>query len=191
MRLNLAREDAESSVAVSIKPAGENETKELLVNEFSRYNLFLLRNIYDAYEEKGDRVVENFRKGNFNILKKSVFMMLSEPIPTEKSSARRKPMLEQGEDEHVIPLSIAEGDSENAEKLTGQTSANEDDPCATTALPVNRRRINKYGRVEGEEISGIEDHKDLQDTAEELEALDPKQVKNAMNYPNVGLMKGS
>jgi hypothetical protein len=41
-------------------------------------NLYLLRTVYEAFEgQRGDRVIKNFRKDNFNVLKKASFMMMS------------------------------------------------------------------------------------------------------------------
>ena len=41
-----------------------------LANDFADYNLLLLRMIFDAYEEKGDRVLRQFRRDKHGILRK-------------------------------------------------------------------------------------------------------------------------
>ena len=164
VRLNIAKDEAEVGVEGGNPGKPENiESRELLVNEFSRYNLFLLRNIYDAYEEKGDRVVSNFRKGNFNILKKSMFMMLSTPFP------RKFKKYEEDFDENGASLAQVQGVPESAERLTGADSANEDDPFGYKRDTVSRRRIDKYGKPieESQELSRIEDKKDLLDTKDD------------------------
>jgi hypothetical protein len=67
----------------------EVSEKEQLVDTLGEYNLFLLRTVYESFEgDRGDRVIQNFRKDNFNILKKTVFMMLS-MLPEPKKKRRR------------------------------------------------------------------------------------------------------
>jgi hypothetical protein len=56
----------------------EISEKEQLIYTFADYNLFLLRTVYEAFEgDRADRILKNFRKDNFNVLKKASFMMLS------------------------------------------------------------------------------------------------------------------
>ena len=48
---------------------GSDEVQAVILNELGEYNLYLLRNIYDAFEGKGDRIVANFRENNFTGLR--------------------------------------------------------------------------------------------------------------------------
>jgi hypothetical protein len=53
-------------------------SKNQLVGSLADYNLFLLRTIYESFEGKrGNKVLRNLRKNNFNVLKKAAFMMMS------------------------------------------------------------------------------------------------------------------
>jgi hypothetical protein len=49
------------------------------------YNLLLLRTIYDAYEERADKVLGNFRSDNTSILRKKYMIPIINPnYPFEK-----------------------------------------------------------------------------------------------------------
>jgi len=50
-----------------------------LINELCDHNLLLLRRIYDAYEERGDKVLKKFRSDNNNILRKRYMMPILNP----------------------------------------------------------------------------------------------------------------
>ena len=39
------------------------------MHEVGELNLYLLRNVYDAFEDKGDRIVANFREDTFQGLR--------------------------------------------------------------------------------------------------------------------------
>jgi hypothetical protein len=43
------------------------------------YNLLLLKKIYDAYEERADKVVKNFRKDNRGVLRKRYMVPILNP----------------------------------------------------------------------------------------------------------------
>ena len=53
--------------------------KKQIVNELVDYNLLLLRTIYDAYEERADKVIKNFRTDNHNTLRKRYMVPIVNP----------------------------------------------------------------------------------------------------------------
>ena len=53
--------------------------KKQLNNELVDYNLLLLRKIYDAYEERADKVVKNFRKDNRGVIRKRYMVPILNP----------------------------------------------------------------------------------------------------------------
>ncbi len=53
--------------------------KKQLVNELADYNLLLLRKIYDAYEERADKVLLNFRSDKNNVLRKRYMVPIINP----------------------------------------------------------------------------------------------------------------
>ena len=50
-----------------------------LSNDMVDYNLMLFRKIYDAYEERADKVVKNFRSDNNNVLRKRYMVPIVNP----------------------------------------------------------------------------------------------------------------
>jgi hypothetical protein len=59
--------------------------KKQLINELVDYNLLLLRKIYDAYEERADKVVKNFRTDKHGVLRKRYMVPIINPnYPFEK-----------------------------------------------------------------------------------------------------------
>ena len=50
-----------------------------IVNELADYNLLLLRKIYDAYEERADKVLKNFRSDNNNVLRQRYMVPIVNP----------------------------------------------------------------------------------------------------------------
>jgi hypothetical protein len=53
--------------------------KKQLVNELVDYNLLLLRKIYDAYEDKAEKVLKNFRSDRHGILRKRYMVPIINP----------------------------------------------------------------------------------------------------------------
>ena len=53
--------------------------RKQLVNELVDYNLLLLRKIYDAYEEKADKVLKNFRSDRHGVLRKRYMVPIINP----------------------------------------------------------------------------------------------------------------
>ena len=49
------------------------------MNELADYNLLLLRKIYDAYEERADKVLLNFRSDKNNVLRKRYMVPIINP----------------------------------------------------------------------------------------------------------------
>ena len=43
----------------------DDGVQQLIMHEVGELNLYLLRNVYDAFEDKGDRIVANFREDTF------------------------------------------------------------------------------------------------------------------------------
>lgn len=43
----------------------DDGVQTLIMHEVGELNLYLLRNVYDAFEDKGDRIVANFREDTF------------------------------------------------------------------------------------------------------------------------------
>lgn len=59
--------------------------KKQLINELVDYNLLLLRKIYDAYEERADKVIKNFRTDKNGVLRKRYMVPIINPnYPFEK-----------------------------------------------------------------------------------------------------------
>lgn len=59
--------------------------KKQLVNDLVDYNLMLLRKIYDAYEERADKVLKNFRTDKHGVLRKRYMVPIINPnYPFEK-----------------------------------------------------------------------------------------------------------
>ena len=53
--------------------------KEQIFHELVDYNLLLFRKIYDAYEDRADKVLKNFRLDNHNVLRKRYFVPILNP----------------------------------------------------------------------------------------------------------------
>lgn len=53
--------------------------KKQLSNEFVDYNLYLLRKIYDAFEDRGDKVLKNFRSDKRSVLRKRYMVPILNP----------------------------------------------------------------------------------------------------------------
>lgn len=59
--------------------------KKQIVNELVDYNLLLLRMIYDAYEERADKVLGQFRSDKSSVLRKKYMIPIINPnYPFEK-----------------------------------------------------------------------------------------------------------
>jgi len=81
-------------------------TKKPLVNELTDHNLLLLRRIYDAYEERGDKVLKKFRSDNNNVLRKRYMTPILNPnYPADelqKELAAKNGLKEKEEGESVM-----------------------------------------------------------------------------------------
>ena len=53
--------------------------KKQLINELVDYNLLLLRKIYDAYEERADKVLKDFRTDRHGVLRKRYMVPILNP----------------------------------------------------------------------------------------------------------------
>ena len=53
--------------------------KKQIVNDLVDYNLLLLRKIYDAYDNRAEKVVKNFRSDKHNILRKKYMVPVLNP----------------------------------------------------------------------------------------------------------------
>ena len=53
--------------------------KKQLVNELADYNLLLLRKIYDAYEHRADKVLNNFRSDKNAVIRKRYMVPILNP----------------------------------------------------------------------------------------------------------------
>jgi hypothetical protein len=53
--------------------------KKNLTNDLVDYNLLLLRKIYDAYEDKAEKVIKNFRSDKHGILRKRYMVPILNP----------------------------------------------------------------------------------------------------------------
>jgi hypothetical protein len=77
-----------------------------LVYELADHNLLLLRRIYDAYEERGDKVLRKFRSDNNNILRKRYMQPILNPnYPAEdlqKEMANKNGKKEKEEGDSVM-----------------------------------------------------------------------------------------
>ncbi len=54
-------------------------SKKALVNDLVDYNLLLLRKIYDAYEDRADRILKQFRGDKHNVLRKRYMIPIVNP----------------------------------------------------------------------------------------------------------------
>lgn len=54
-------------------------TMKQLTNDLVDYNLLLLRKIYDAYEERADKVLRNFRSDRHGVLRKRYMVSVLNP----------------------------------------------------------------------------------------------------------------
>jgi hypothetical protein len=88
--------------------------KKPLVNELVDHNMLLLRKIYDAYEERGDKVLKKFRSDSNNVLRKRYMMPILNPnYPAEelqkelaaKGGLKEK---EEGESVHMDGITVCE-----------------------------------------------------------------------------------
>lgn len=74
-----------------------------LNNELVDYNLLLLRKIYDAYEERADKVLKNFRKDKRGVLRKRYMVPILNPnYDYEKLLKEMKADKEEGEEENEV-----------------------------------------------------------------------------------------
>jgi hypothetical protein len=53
--------------------------KKQLTNDLVDYNLLLLRKIYDAYEDKAEKVIKNFRSDRHGVLRKRYMVPILNP----------------------------------------------------------------------------------------------------------------
>ena len=53
--------------------------RKQLVNELADYNLLLFRMIYDAYDERGERVIRKFRSDDHAVLRKRFMTPILNP----------------------------------------------------------------------------------------------------------------
>jgi hypothetical protein len=53
--------------------------KKQINNELVDYNLLLLRKIYDAYEDRADKVLKNFRSDRHGVLRKRYMVPVLNP----------------------------------------------------------------------------------------------------------------
>jgi hypothetical protein len=47
----------------------------MLIHQLGVYNLYLLRNIFEAFEEKGEKVVRNFRTDRYSVLRPKMLVI--------------------------------------------------------------------------------------------------------------------
>ena len=85
-----------------------------VVDDLSKYNLFLLRSIYEAFDEKGDKVFQSFRKKLFNKMLRPKMLVLKEgPYPPRKRT--KNAMIVSAEDESVyveVKSEVRDGDGQ-------------------------------------------------------------------------------
>lgn len=85
--------------------------KKQLVNELVDYNLLLLRKIYDAYEDRADKVLNNFRSDKSSVIRKRYMVPILNPNYDYERFIRE--MKEQGKAKDV--------EEENSVHLDGVT----------------------------------------------------------------------
>lgn len=126
-----------------------------LNNELVDYNLLLLRKIYDAYEERADKVLKNFRKDKRGVLRKRYMVPILNPnYDYEKLLKEMKTDKEEGEDQNEL-----KDDKQTVcEDFEHQLMDAINEECAEQLYPpekVERQRIDKFGnpiREPGETI---------------------------------------
>lgn len=74
--------------------------KKEISNDLVDYNLFLLRKIYDAFDDRGDKVVKQFRGDNSNILRKRYMIPVLNPSFDHEALLKENP-IEYAEDKSV------------------------------------------------------------------------------------------
>ena len=53
--------------------------RKYIVNALADHNLYLLRKIYDAYEERADKVIKHFRSDKNNVIRKRYMVPIVNP----------------------------------------------------------------------------------------------------------------
>lgn len=119
--------------------------KKQLTNELVDYNLLLLRKIYDAYEEKADKVIKNFRSDKHGVLRKRYMVPILNPnYDYEKLlSEMNKQSLKDEEEEnsvHLDGITVCEDYERQLMEAIIQEASDDLVP-----KNVNRRRIDKFG----------------------------------------------
>ena len=119
--------------------------KKQLTNELVDYNLLLLRKIYDAYEEKADKVIKNFRSDKHGVLRKRYMVPILNPnYDYEKLlSEMNKQSLKDEEEEnsvHLDGITVCEDYERQLMEAIIQEATDDLVP-----KNMNRRRIDKFG----------------------------------------------
>jgi hypothetical protein len=124
------------------------------VNELADYNLLLLRKIYDAYEERAEKVLKNFRSDNNGVLRKRYMVPILNPnydyekLLREMQDAGKGALkdLEEEESVHLDGVTVCEdSDKQLMEAIIQETS---DD---LVGKRIDRQKIDKFGNPVDEE----------------------------------------
>jgi hypothetical protein len=95
-----------------------------MVNKLADHNLLLLRRIYDAYNERGDKVLNKFRSDNNNVLRKRYLKPILNPnYPADelqKDLAEKNGLKEKEEGESVMLDGISIQEEEEQAVMEGQ-----------------------------------------------------------------------
>ena len=120
--------------------------RKQLVNELVDYNLLLLRKIYDAYEERGDKVLQNFRTDKNSVLRKRYMVPIINPnydyeklLEEMKKRGKAKEYVE--EDEEQLDGVTVQGETEQQVMEAVRQEAEDD----LNPKKVEREPIDRFG----------------------------------------------
>ena len=122
--------------------------KKQLTNELVDYNLLLLRKIYDAFEDKADKVIKNFRSDRHGVLRKRYMVPILNPnydyekLLSEMQGAGKVALKDEEEENsvHLDGITVCEDFEQQLMEAIIQEAS--DDLVPKNA---NRRRIDKFG----------------------------------------------
>jgi hypothetical protein len=135
----------------------EEQVLPLILNELGEYNLFLLRNIYDAFEgPKGDKIVSVFREHDFTGLRPKALVIPPEVMRQQQQlmNALMKKRMQNKDNDMSVYLDAKQ---KSMLEMTGESEAhfvsflNTHDSDKLEMQFRDRLQLNEYGECqEGE-----------------------------------------
>lgn len=137
----------------------EDEFYPSILNECIELNLLLLEKVYNTFKKKAEKVVNNFRKDNFNHLKPKLLEVLERPPDEFLNRNKKRKNIDEGTVE-INDETVLIGKNDNIEETydAAEDNVNESYFHQSDNNLANRIRqqIDKNGELVGDDYEGMD-----------------------------------